>query len=183
MVKLITILCIISASYALSQNSYTTAPKNDQKQYDSFEDRLYYGGNVGAWFGTTTFVNLSPIVGCHITEKLSAGVGAIYNYYSVSQNGSKYSTSIYGGNTFARYQVLENIFLQAGWDRINVPNYTNNYKLDARAWTDNVLVGGGYKQPISDNGSFVMMIFYNVNQTLLSPYPNPIIQMGFNLGF
>lgn len=161
--------------------SYTNTPQK-QKEYESFEDRLYYGGNVGASFGTRTFVNLSPLVGCHITKKFSVGLGAIYNYYSIAQNGIKYSTSIYGANTFARYNVLDNLFLQAGWDRINVPNYSNFAVKDARAWTDNILVGGGYRQPIGGNGSITAMIFYNINETPLSPYQNPIIQMGFNIG-
>ncbi len=155
------------------------APK---KEFESFEDRLYYGGNVGASFGTTTFLNLSPLIGCKITKDFSMGIGAIYNYYSTSIYGQKYTTSIYGGSTFARYNVLENLFLQAGIDHINVPDYYNYTKLDSRIWIDNVLVGGGYKQSIGGNANMIAMIFYNLNQTQYSPNRNPIIQIGFNVG-
>jgi hypothetical protein len=54
--------------------------------------------------------------------------------------------------------------------------------MNRRAWVDNLLVGGGYRESFSDNGSIVAMILYNINQTPLSPYQNPIIQIGFNVG-
>ena len=78
--------------------------------------------------------------------------------------------------------IIENLFAQLGWDHLSVPDYYSVAN-DARVWVDNILVGGGYRQPFSDNGSFIIMAFYNVNQTPLSPYPNPIIQIGFNVGF
>ena len=95
--------------------------------------------------------------------------------------GKKYVSTIYGGSTFARYFVTENLFAQIGWDRLSVPDYTTGL-INSRAWIDNVLVGAGYRQKFSDNGTVVAMIFYNINQSPLSPYQNPIIQIGFNIG-
>lgn len=155
--------------------------QNEPKQFEKFKDRLYFGGTVGAWFGSTTYVNLSPILGIKINKQLSVGVGVIYNYYSQIYAGKKYVSTIYGGSTFARYFVLENLFAQVGWDRLSVPDYTTGL-INSRAWVDNILVGGGYRQQFSDNGTVVAMIFYNINQSPLSPYQNPIIQIGFNIG-
>ncbi len=166
-----------SAPVAPPHPPLQTAPKD----FNSFKERLYVGGNVGAWFGSTTYVNLSPLIGCKVTKELSFGLGFTYNYYSQTYNGKKYSSTIYGGNAFARYFVFENLFAQVGWDRLSVPNY-NSPIMNDRAWVDNILLGGGYRQAFSERGNFMMAIFYNINQTPLSPYQNPIIQIGFNVG-
>lgn len=154
---------------------------NEPKQFENFKDRLYLGGTVGAWFGQTTYVNLSPILGVKINKKFSVGVGAVYNYYSQTYALKKYVSTVYGGSAFARYFVMENLFAQVGLDRLSVPDY-NTGLINSRAWVDNVLVGAGYRQQFSDRGTIVAMIFYNVNQTPLSPYQNPIVQVGFNIG-
>ncbi|HRG00352.1 MAG TPA: hypothetical protein PKZ75_04500 [Bacteroidia bacterium] len=152
-----------------------------QKDFNSFKDRLYIGGNVGAGFGASTYINISPLIGCKISKQFSLGGGVIYNYYSINYGNQKYTSTIYGGNAFARYLVLENVFAQVGWDRLSVSDYRSPIP-NSRVWVDNILVGGGYRQAFSDRGSFVAAIFYNVNQTPLSPYQNPIIQVGFNIG-
>jgi hypothetical protein len=163
-----------------SQTPFNQNPPT-QKEFSSFKERLFFGGNVGGWFGATTYINLSPLIGCKITKQFSLGGGVTYNYYSIDYNNKKYTSTIYGGNGFARYLVLENLFAQVGWDRLSVPDFTSPIA-KSRAWVDNILLGGGYQQQFSKNGSFVAAIFYNINQTPLSPYQNPIIQIGFNVG-
>ena len=151
------------------------------KDFENFKKRIYFGGNVGAWFGTSTYVNLSPLMGIHISKELSVGIGFTYNYYSQDYLGKKYTSTIYGSNCYARYFILDNIFAQVGWDKLSVLDYTSPIK-DKRAWVDNILIGGGYKQSFSTNGNFIAGIYYNINETPLSPYQNPIIQIGFNIG-
>lgn len=159
-----------------------TNPINpSQKDFNSFKERLYFGGNIGAWFGSTTYVNLSPLIGCKITKEFSLGGGFTYNYYSQTYLGQRYVSTIYGGNAFARYHIFENLFAQVGWDRLSVLDYNATIP-NSRVWVDNILLGGGYRQSFSDHGSFVAAVFYNINQTPLSPYQNPIIQIGFNIG-
>lgn len=165
--------------------SSTFPPQNPHappKEFERFIDRLYFGGNVGAWFGSTTYINVQPLVGVRLTKKFSIGGGFTYNYFSQRYGGIKYESTIYGSNAFARYFILENLFAQVGWDHLSVPDFTSPIP-DSRAWVENVLVGGGYCQPFSENGNFIIAVFYNVNQTPLSPYPNPIVQIGFNIGF
>lgn len=159
-------------------------PRKDPQPKDEkrFVDRLFWGGNIGAWIGNPTFADLSPLVGYRVNDRFSVGIGAIYNYYSYTYNNYKYSTSFYGGRLLARYFILENIFLQAGYDRINRDN-PYAYKPNSRIWIDNILVGGGLRYPISDNISCMATGLWNLNDTPLSPYPNPIIQIGFVGGF
>lgn len=185
----ILILCIIALQNYAQENPTPTVPPppiNNQtpvapKDFNNFKERLYVGGNVGAWFGSSTYINISPLVGCKITKALSFGVTATYNYYSQTYAGQKFVSTIYGGGAFGRYQIFENFFAQVGAERLSVLDYTSPIP-NSRAWVDNILLGGGYRQKFSDNGSFVAAIFYNINETPLSPYPNPIIQIGFNIG-
>lgn len=150
--------------------------------FPRFIDRIYYGGNAGLWFGNPTYINLSPMVGVKVSRNFSLGGTFTYNYYQQKYAGVKYSNYIYGMGPFVRYRVMENLFLQAQWDHLSVLN-PNSILPNDRAWVDNLLVGGGYRQPFNDYGSFIIMGFWNLNQTPLSPYPNPIIQMGFNMRF
>ena len=186
-IRLIIIFAFTMSYTGFSQETPVSPPitnppfQNAPKDFNSFKERLYFGGNVGAWFGSTTYIYLQPLVGCKINKQFSIGGGFTYNYFSQTYGGQKYTSSIYGGNTFARYLILENFFAQVGWDRLSVPDYTTGI-MDSRAWVDNILVGGGYRQSFSERGSFVAGIFYNINQTPLSPYPNPIVQIGFNIG-
>ncbi len=172
---------IISAQETPIPQTPSNNPNIAPKDFNSFKERLYFGGNVGAWFGSTTYINLSPLVGVKITKKFSVGAGVTYNYFSQTYQGQKYTSTIYGGSAFARYFVMDNLFLQGGWDRLSVVNPASLLP-GGRTWVDNILLGGGYRQAFSERGNFVAAIFYNVNQTPLSPYPNPIIQLGFTLG-
>ncbi len=156
-------------------------PPMAPKDFNSFIERMYVGGNVGAWFGTSTYINVSPVIGIKITNELSLGVTGTYNYYSQTYGGQKFVSTVYGGGAFGRYLFFENFFGKVGFEKLSVLDYISILP-NSRVWVDNILVGGGYRQLFSKRGSFVAAIFYNVNQTPLSPYPNPIIQIGFNIG-
>ncbi len=187
--KLFTIAIILFAKSIIAQENplppatpYSNSQSQNQtKDFNTFKERLFFGGTVGAWFGSTTYVNLSPIIGVKITKNFSMGGGVVYNYFGQTYGGTKYSSTVYGGSAFARYFILENLFAQVGADRLSVPDYTKGIA-NSRTWVDNILVGGGYRQQFSDRGTFVAMIFYNLNQGPLSPYQNPIVQVGFNIG-
>jgi hypothetical protein len=185
------IICFVLSLYATGfsqfgypQNRYGLSPfKADTiNHFPRFIDRLYYGGNVGLWIGNPTYINAAPMLGVKITKKLSLGATFTYNYYQQKYLGVRYTSSIYGAGPFVRYRVTDNLFIQAQWDRLSVINPNSIIEND-RVWVDNLLIGGGYRQPFSNYGSFVIMAFWNLNETPLSPYPNPIIQMGFNLRF
>ncbi|MBC7696494.1 MAG: hypothetical protein H7141_13735 [Burkholderiales bacterium] len=186
---LYTLLIVVIKHTVLSQeNNLPPSPSHPvnqnpmpPKDFRTFKERLYVGGNVGAWFGSSTFINISPLVGCKITKEFSLGVTGTYNYYSQTYGNQKFVSTVYGGGAFGRYLFFENFFAQAGLERLSVLDYRSIIP-GSRVWVDNILVGGGYRQPFSQRGSFVAAIFYNINQTPLSPYPNPIIQIGFNIG-
>lgn len=152
-------------------------------------DRFFLGGNLGLQFGNLTFVDLSPLVGYKITEKLHAGIGATYIYYKYKDAYLKYETNIYGGRVFGRYYPLENLFAHAEYEVLNmeVPETVNFPGTTSTQYVrDNInslLVGGGYALPIGGSSSVIMMLLFNVIEEEYSPYQNPIIRIGFNAGF
>jgi hypothetical protein len=192
------ILNFLSA-FSFAQTDSTKKTEDGRKPFEKkpnnidWRDRFYWGGNVGASFGSITFVDLSPLVGVRVTKQFSIGLGAIYNYYSYNYAGVKYSTNLYGSRIYARVfpftnkndngrafggDFLSNVYLQAGWDHIN---RDDPYSLDpgSRVWVENLLVGGGIRYPVTDRIYCVATGLWNLNQTPLSPYYNPIIQIGF----
>lgn len=160
--------------------------QNDNKP--SFFDRLVFGGNLGLQFGTETIIDISPVVGYKITEKLIGGVGAKYLYYKtellINGNLYKYSTNIYGGSVFGRYYLTPEFYAHTEYEILNleVPDDFVYGKLVRRNITS-FLVGGGYRQPLGDRASIGITLLYNLTEDRYSPYQNPILRVGFGFGF
>lgn len=182
----------LNKSYAILVASFllfsTFSAKAQELKDKPFKDRLFFGGNLGLQFGSSTYIDISPLIGYQITEKLSAGVGATYIYYNIKKSVyyGDYETSIYGGRVFGRYSFMENLFAHAETELLNmeVPEIiigTNNYKL-IRDNVVSVLAGGGYAQPIGDRSALLMMLLWNFTENQYSPYENPIFRIGFNVG-
>jgi hypothetical protein len=177
MKRIVVLVCLCFFSY------YAGA---QQESKPSFGERIYFGGNFGLNFGTNyTVVELSPIVGYKITERLSAGFGITYIYYKqkIPAYNFTYETSIYGGNVFTRYFFTESLFahVEGGALNLDVPAIYYPYEL-AREWVPNLLVGGGYRSMIGQRASFMIMLLYDVIDDPNSPYRNPILRVGFGFG-
>lgn len=166
-----------------------------------FRERIFTGGNVifnigSTYYGnipiTVTTIGASPIIGYRVTDRFHTGLGVTYIYYREKPKGyPAYSTNIYGGNVFARYFILKNIFAHAEYGVTNweVPvvdqfgHYTGDYK---RVNTFALPVGGGLSQPISQNAAIHVMALYdllyyeNAYPTSASPFS---FRLGFNIGF
>jgi hypothetical protein len=154
----------------------TQAPKND------FFDKVFFGGNFGLQFGTQTYVELAPIIGYKVTERLSAGLGIKYIYYKLKDNYFTYSTNIYGGGPFARFFVTDGVFLHGEYEVLNMEVPDAFYTRYVRRNISSVFLGGGYRQMIGDRSSLDLLLLYNLNDNRDSPYVNPIIRIGFGFG-
>ena len=133
---------------------------------------------MGLQFGNPTVIDISPILGYRITPKVSAGVGFTYEYFNYPTYN--FSTDIYGGNVFGRYTFYKGFFAQGEVEYLNLQAYD---LLDKRVDVESVLVGGGYINRFSPHAAFVAMILYNLTPTYYTPYSNPIIRLGINVGF
>ena len=158
--------------------------KTKKKQRNTeFRERLMYGGNFGIWFGTLTYLNLSPTIGYRVTDKFHVGIGGIYNYSSVRYNKINYTQSLYGSHVFARYIVNDFLFIQSQYDRLNQPNYFSSNNNNERIWVDYVMVGGGFRQPLGDHAALMTTVMFNLTPHPLSVYSSPYIQIGIMAGF
>ncbi|MEI8204954.1 MAG: hypothetical protein WCH34_18175 [Bacteroidota bacterium] len=164
-------------SYAQNDNIYANQP---------FYKRLFIGGNVGLQFGTITLIDVSPSLGCWITNRFAVGLGVNYQYYNDKRWSPAFSTSIYGGSVFGRFYVLENLFAHVEFQLLNYETQLiDPYGIlnkTGRIFEPYYLAGAGYKQAIGEKFSMNIIALYNFNESPYTLYQNPIIRIGFNIG-
>ncbi len=159
-----------------------------ENKYDKqlFYKRLFVGGNVGLQFGTVTLVDISPSLGCWVTNRLAFGVGFNYQYYNDKRWTPAFSTSIYGGSVFGRFYVLDNLFAHLEYQLLNYETLLiDPYGIlnkTGRIYESYYLAGGGYNQSLGGNFSINIMALYNFNEGPYTLYQNPIFRIGFNIG-
>jgi hypothetical protein len=162
-----------------------------QEPEKRFVDKLFFGGGLGLQFGTVTLIDISPVIGYRVTEKLETGIGLTYKYYKYNDYynlGSDLKTNIIGGSVFARYHILENLFAHIEYESLHY-RYDEYYgsgssiTFDQRtAVYNSIFVGGGYRQRISSGSYFFIMALWNLNDGAYSPYSNPVLRMGVIIG-
>lgn len=159
----------------------STSPKKEKEKPNyNLKEKLSFGGNFMVWFGTTSYVYLSPVVNCELNKRLNVGLGLIYNYYGYNSGPAKYSYTIYGLHSYVLAFATSNIFGKVEFNHLLQPN---RYYYNDKVWVSYVYLGGGFRQPLGDNASFYTSILYNINENSQSILYNPLIQMGILAGF
>lgn len=159
-------------------------PAIPQRPKVPFKDRLFTGGNIGLQFGTITYIDVSPKLGYKITEQFAAGIGATYIYLKdKSYPNFSYQTDIYGGRVFSQYQLLENVLAYSEFEVLNAEVYNDFTATLKREYISSLLAGGGYSQSFGGNSSAVILVLFNLLESRYSFYQNPVIRIGFNIGF
>ncbi len=163
----------------------------------SFGSRIFAGGNVGLQFGSVTLIDISPMIGYRLTENIDVGITFTYKYYNYKDyyyysNTNQYfdlKTNIFGGGVFGRYHFTENLFAHAEVEYLDfsIDTYSiyNNglVKEKEKIGITSIFIGGGYKQALGENAFLTLLLLYNLNETTNSPYTNPVIRVGFGIGF
>ena len=183
---LIIVLLSLMTGFAVAQErDNTTRPQSNLvKEKPKFTDRLFFGGNVGLSLGTVTYIYVAPTIGYRITEKFGMGLGPSYTYFSDRRDSRyKYETHIYGGRTFAQYQIIESILLYSEFEIINVEVPDLLFTKLIRKNIPSLFVGGGYTQRLGGNSAVSLMLLYNVIESDYQIYENPMLRVGFNFGF
>ncbi len=165
----------LKADYSLAQISRSASP--DPVSDQGFDpSRLVFGGNFWAQFGNNTFVDISPLVGYRITDRLTAGAGLTYIYskrqYLLPTGGTfTQKNSWYGGRLYARYTVFNNVFIHGEYEILNF-EYFDNLTLETdRIWFGSPIVGAGYLMPTGSRGAFMISALYVLNaDNPRSPY-------------
>ncbi len=154
-----------------------------QQEYESgySQKRVFVGGNFGLQFGNTTLIDISPLVGFRLTDNLSLGIGLTYQYNKNKSYTDIYKTNIYGGRLFSSYWIVSEVFAHIEYEILNfeIPDLYDNL---ARRNVASFLVGGGYRQIIGPNIFSDIMILWNFNKSIDSPYTNPIYRIGIIIG-
>ncbi|HEV7351115.1 hypothetical protein [Telluribacter sp.] len=146
----------------------------EQPQQDGvppLSERIRLGGSFGLGFGTVTNINLSPMAGLQLTDKLVGGVGVTYMWLYSRRLGV--NNNYYGGRTFLMYSILPMITLQAEYEGMNVQYYNPTERRNQRMWIGSPLVGGAYTQPLGGRYTRAvhMTLLYNLNhQNQLNPF-------------
>ena len=160
---------------------------NEITEKSSFRDRVFFGGNLGLSFGDITFVEVAPLVGYRVTDRLSTGLQVQYRYRNDRRFTPDLEASDYGFNLFTRYNIYAPFFLQAEYEYLNFEFVTRPDNNSSREGFSSVLVGGGVAQPLGQRAFFIITALYNLSyddNEVIRPYDSPLIlRVGVNLGF
>lgn len=170
--KLLIILVLVLAAY--SSKSQGTELKNN----------FFTGGSFGIRFGSLTNIEVSPAFGYHLNDFLSAGVGGTYQFYNNKYYYPPLRLNIYGGRAFFRVHPVSFIYLQGEYELLT-------YKTDIFSPTgdmenilsENILAGIAYREQLSETVNYYLMLMYNFNQTIYTPYSNPVYRVGIEVAF
>ncbi len=141
--------------------------------------RLRYGGSFGATFGDITFVEISPTVGYLLTDQFMVGLGGRYMYFEERFRFTRYTTNIYGANTFAQYFFMENFIAHTEFEVLNLDD---RFIPDERVNVNSFFVGGGYRSMISDRSFASILVLFNLTEDANTPYTNPVVRVNFGFG-
>lgn len=156
---------------------------------DTFKSRVYVGGNFGLNFGTITMLELSPMAGFNFTERLSAGVGLSYIYFSDNRFVPSLRFNMLGGRTFARFLIADQFFLHAEYERMSYKDLVfepgSTVGVMKRVWVPAIPVGIGYRSQVGANSFFTINLLYDVlsRDNVNTLYPGGLLyRMGFIIG-
>lgn len=211
MKKLITsiVICLLAISVQ-AQDVYNSSgrvkARKPEKESGFDPDKLIFGGGLGLWFGTITDITIAPVVGYRFSDNFSAGLSLGYSYYryknfmyyeNLHTGATEYWTlkqNFYTASLWGRYIFYDNIFghleIEAnmhdyydgsgGYD-MNTGKYSYYSK---KVTSPALLVGGGFKQPVSERTSLTMTVLYDALQDKYSPYRDRLLfRIGFLAGF
>lgn len=146
-------------------------------------NRIFFGGGIGGGYSTyNSYIQITPIVGYRLTQKIQIGTRLTYMHqWYQDVYGKKYNSDIYGGSLFLRYVFWKLLYVQTEYEILSVPDY---YSADANATrTINSLFAGlGFMQQIGGSSFLTVSVLYNFLDDRYSPYSNPLIRVGFGVG-
>ncbi len=79
------------------------------RQLDPLE-HFSVGGNFSLSFGEVTYIVIAPLFNYHINKSFVIGLGPFYQYESILDQNTNYSSSIYGGRGVAMAFLLRRSF-------------------------------------------------------------------------
>ena len=164
--------------------SQTTSQQQPPPQENQAEPkRVFYGGTVGASFGSYFSLSIEPWIGYHIAPSLTGGLKFIYEYVRDESYNTTYTSSNYGGSVWANYQFHPRIYFHSEFEYVNY-GYSISASQTERTWVPFLYLGGGVIQPISPSASAYVEVSFDVIQDSHSPYKSwsPSVSAGVAVG-
>jgi hypothetical protein len=152
-------------------------------------------------FGSRTYIDIAPMLGYHILDRLSVGLGPHYIYQSQKANpnypSSSYQTHSYGLKGFTRFALITNaeewlpinlfseLFVHGEYEWLSLEEayYLPPYTGEGSYNYHGILLGGGFSQRMGRYNTVSFTILWDINSTTISPYSNPVFRIGFNTYF
>jgi hypothetical protein len=182
------IVLLISMITTIPESAAQERINLEQDKKPPFKERLFYGGSLGLQFGNVTLVDISPMIGYKVYPRIGIGFSPTYKYYAYknyySSDNSDLKTNVFGGSIFGRVIIYQNFFAHAEYEYLTFKTKDTQYpsqiiNMDFQS----VLVGAGYREAVAENAFMYILVLWNLNETLDSPYTNPVIRAGFSIGF
>ena len=197
--KRLLIITALAASAVLQLQAQR--PGEAEGDYPESPDRkgkLFLVPEFWLSLGSSTFIELAPLLGYHVNDRLSVGLGPHYMYQSWRSTsylpGSR--THVFGMKGFARFALIthaeqflpfnlfNDLFAHVEYEGMSLENGIYSMVGDqARYFSQLLLVGGGFSQRIGLYNSVTFMVLWNLNESNTTPYSNPIFRIGFNAYF
>jgi hypothetical protein len=193
MKKIVLLLALCAMVFS---NALMAQDQNQNPDKPPFKDKVFFGGGIGAGFGTYTFISVSPIIGYRLTPRLSPGIRLMYQYTTfkyydfIDQKEETYSGNDFGIGGFVTYSLFGPVFLQAEYEHLSYDglDYSGNQE---RASFDSFMAGGGISQPMGRKAAFFLAVLYNFSyenfnntNAYRSPYNSPwVVRLGVTGGF
>lgn len=174
------IILIATGVFAQYENTSGKQGEKTQKQKRSGPSPWFVGGMIGGGFSSNnSYLEISPIIGYHVTPAFDVGTRLTYIFQSYKDNlGQKHNNHNYGVGLFGRYKFLKFLMAHVEYNGLSVKWYDGN-----RYWVNSLYVGGGLYQSMGGRGFATITILYDVFEDPYSPYNNPLIRIGFGVGF
>lgn len=173
----------------LSASLNSISGQEKVKQSPSFNERFFFGGNIGLQFGSISDIEVSPVAGYWVLPRLALAIGPEYRFYKYF----KENTHIYGVKTYAELTVLRNInsvipigtntdilihledsFLSLESDFFKDPPYD-----DKRFVVNTILGGGGISQQIGKRSYLTLLVLWALDTHDYGLYSNPDFRISF----
>ncbi len=147
------------------------------------EFNAYYGGSfaIGFFDGEARFA-IMPNVAWGLTPKLSAGIGASYEF--VSYDDGEGTASSYGGSLFTRYRFTPAFYGRAEFEARSLDANSTPAGV-GRETVEFLWLGGGVATAMGRKSSAYAEVLFDLVQDPLSPYEGgrPLSRVGVMFGF
>jgi hypothetical protein len=179
--------CFVGISNAQYENT-SNQVQQQQAVKKPKVNRWFAGGMLGAGFSSySAYVSVEPLIGYSITPSFQVGARFTYIYNSFTiYNGFqdvRYNLNSFGAGVFSRYIIYKGIMAEVEYENLNL-EYVDYYSFnEGRMWVPSLFLGGGYIQTVGGRGFASIAILWNVLENEYSPYVNPLIRIGFGVGF